>query len=27
LREVSNEDAELALHAAGFVLREIGWSH
>ncbi|CAJ3384878.1 Uncharacterised protein [Burkholderia pseudomallei] len=25
LREVSNEDAELALHAAGFVLREIGW--
>ncbi|CAJ9574475.1 hypothetical protein ISF31_00510 [Burkholderia pseudomallei] len=25
LREVTNEDAELALHAAGFVLREIGW--
>jgi hypothetical protein len=25
LREVSTEDAELALHAAGFVLREIGW--
>ena len=25
LREVSNEDAELALHAAGFVIREIGW--
>ncbi|WP_232624326.1 hypothetical protein [Paraburkholderia ginsengisoli] len=25
LREVSNEDAELALHATGFVLREIGW--
>ncbi|MGY6153728.1 hypothetical protein ACW9YK_12835 (plasmid) [Paraburkholderia graminis] len=25
LREVSNEDAELALHATGFVLKEIGW--
>jgi hypothetical protein len=25
LREVSGEDAELALHAAGFVIREIGW--
>lgn len=27
LREVSNEDAELALHATGFVLRELGWGH
>lgn len=26
LREVSNEDAELALHATGFLLRELGWS-
>ena len=26
LREVLNEDAELALHAAGFVIREIGWA-
>ncbi|ALF90999.1 hypothetical protein WJ511_21635 [Ralstonia solanacearum] len=25
LREVSNEDAELALHATGFVIRELGW--
>lgn len=27
LREVSNEDAELALHATGFLLREFGWGH
>ncbi|WP_254605503.1 hypothetical protein [Burkholderia contaminans] len=27
LREVSSEDAELALHATGFVLRELGWGH
>ncbi|WMY08639.1 hypothetical protein [Paraburkholderia phenoliruptrix] len=25
LREVSNEDAELALHAAGFVIRDLDW--
>ncbi|ARL22913.1 hypothetical protein BOC55_10100 [Burkholderia pseudomallei] len=27
LREVSKEDAELALHATGFVLTELGWGH
>lgn len=27
LREVSTEDAELALHATGFLLRELGWGH
>ena len=26
LGEVSNEDTELALHAAGFILGEIGWA-
>lgn len=27
LRAVSNADAEVALHATGFVIREIGWGH
>lgn len=27
LREVSKEDAELALHATGFVITELGWGH
>jgi len=27
LRAVSNAEAELALHATGFVIREIGWGH
>ncbi len=27
LRAVSNADAELALYATGFVIREIGWGH
>lgn len=27
LREVSKEDAELALHATGFLLRELRWGH